>query len=408
MVDKGMVDRSVTMEILKTKRRVSLLIYVQATQKHLLVTGTPVFDENGDISMVVLNERDLTHLNATQERLDQTRMVAKKYKDELAELSMIELKQQDIIAKSDEMRQVLRIALKLATLKASNILVLGESGAGKGILAKYIHQNSKRTGESFIQINCATLPENLLEAELFGYEKGAFTGAREEGKAGLFELAQGGTLFLDEIGDLPLTIQAKLLKYLDDNIVMRLGGTKSIQIDCTVIAATNRDLQKLVKDNRFREDLFFRLNTFTIKIPPLRKRFDDIFEMASYFLSKFNKEYGLKQRISFKGMDALQSYTFPGNVRELISVIKRAVVMSEEQTIDAMIERILKESYLSLDKAGTSPRSQRNLTDALMDFEKEILKDATMQCQTTYELAGFLGISQTTAFRKLKKHKLTM
>jgi len=408
MVGKGMVDRSVTMEILKTKRRVSLLIYVQATKKHLLVTGTPVFNGNGDISMVVLNERDLTQLNAIQQRLDQTRLVAEKYKDELAELSMIELKQQDIIAKSDEMRQVLRIALKLATLKASNILILGESGAGKGILTKFIHQNSKRTGESFIQINCATLPENLLEAELFGYEKGAFTGAREEGKAGLFELAQGGTLFLDEIGDLPLTIQAKLLKYLDDNLIMRLGGTKSIYIDCTVIAATNRDLQKLVTNNRFREDLFFRLNTFTIKIPPLRKRFDDILEMASYFLMKFNKEYGLKQRISFRGMDALQSYMFPGNVRELMSVIKRAVVMSEEQTIDAMIERILKESYPSLGKEGPSPRGHKKLTDALMDFEKEILKNATSQCQTTYELASFLGISQTTAFRKLKKHNLTI
>ncbi len=408
MVDKGMVDRSVTMEILKTKRRVSLLIYVQATKKNLLVTGTPVFDENGDISMVVLNERDLTQLNAMQQRLDQTRLVAKKYKDELVELSMIELKQQDIIAKSEEMRQVLRIALKLAALKASNILVLGESGAGKGILAKFIHQNSKRKREPFIQINCATLPENLLESELFGYEKGAFTGAREEGKAGLFELAQGGTLFLDEIGDLPLTIQAKLLKYLDDNIIMHLGGTKTIYIDCTIIAATNRDLKKLVENSKFREDLFFRLNTFTLKIPPLRKRFDDIFEMASHFLMRFNKEHGLKRQISFKGMDVLQSYSFPGNVRELMSVIKRAVVMSEEQIIDKMIERILKESCPSLGKTGTSPRAHKNLTDALMDFEKEILKNATSQCQTTYELAGFLGISQTTAFRKLKKHGLTL
>ncbi len=408
MVDKGMVDRSVTMEILKTKRRVSLLIYVHATKKHLLVTGTPVFDASGDISMVVLNERDLTQLNATQQRLDQTRLVAKKYKDELADLSMIELKQQDIIAKSEEMRQILRMALKLAKLKASNILILGESGAGKGILTKFIHQNSKYKRDSFIQINCANLPESLLEAELFGYEKGAFTGAREEGKAGLFELAQGGTLFLDEIGDMPLSIQAKLLKYLDDNIIMRLGGTKSIYIDCTVIAATNRDLKKLVESNRFREDLLFRLNTFTIKIPPLRKRFDDIFEMASYFLMKFNKEYGLKRQISFKGMDALQSYEFPGNVRELMSVIKRAVVLSEEKTIDAMIERILKESFTSLGKTGNSPRINNNLPEALMDFEKELLENATSQCQTTYELARFLGISQATAFRKLKKHGLTM
>ena len=408
MVDQGIVNRSVTMEILKTKRRVSLVIFVQTTKKHLLVTGTPVFNGNGDISMVVLNERDLTQLNAIQQRLDQTRLVAEKYKDELAELSMIELKQQKIIAKSEEMRQVLRIALKLATLTASNILILGESGVGKGILAKFIHQNSKRKGEPLIQINCAALPEQLLEAELFGYEKGAFTGAREEGKAGLFELAHGGTLFLDEIGDMSLTVQAKLLKYLDDNIIMRVGGIKSINIDCTIIAATNHDLRKLVDKKKFREDLFFRLNTFTIKIPPLRKRFDDILEMASFFLMKFNKEYGLNRRISYRGMDSLQSYSFPGNVRELMNVIKKAVVLSEEQTLDAMIERILKESYSPSIKTETSSTAHRNLSDALMVFEKEILKNATSRCQTTYELAGFLGISQTTAFRKLKKHGLSL
>jgi PAS domain S-box-containing protein len=329
MVKKGMQDKSITMEVLRTKRQVSLLIYVNATQKHLLVTGTPVFDEHNDITIVVVNERDLTQLNAIQQRLNQSQLVVKKYKDELAELNMIELKQQEIIAKSKEMRLVLRIALKLATLKVSNILILGESGAGKGILAKFIHHSSKHKKEPFIQINCAALPENLLEAELFGYEKGAFTGAREEGKAGLFELAQGGTLFLDEIGDMSLTIQAKLLKYLDDNIIMRLGGVKPIKINCMIIAATNRNLKNLVENKRFREDFFYRLNTFTINVPPLRKRYDDIFEMTSYFLMKFNKEYGFTKRISFKGMKVLQSYSFPGNVRELIGIVKKAVALSE-------------------------------------------------------------------------------
>jgi PAS domain S-box-containing protein len=382
MVKKGMQDKSITMEVLRTKRRVSLLIYVNATQKHLLVTGTPVFDENNDISMIVVNERDLTQLNAMQQRLDQTMLVANRYKDELTELSMIELKQQEIIAKSKEMRQILMMALKLATLKASNILILGESGAGKGILAKFIHQNSKRKKEPFIQINCAALPENLLEAELFGYEKGAFTGAREEGKAGLFELAQGGTLFLDEIGDMPLKIQAKLLKYLDDNTIMRLGGLKLITINCTIITATNRNLKNLVENKIFREDFFFRLNTFTINVPPLRERFDDIFELSSYFLMKFNKEYGFTKRISFKGMDALQSYSFPGNVRELMSVVKKAVVMSEEQALDEMIAMILRESYAPLTTTLQSSQPHKNLQDALKEFEKEVLKNAILKCQT--------------------------
>ena len=355
LLAKGWFDRSVVQEVFKTKRKVSILQYVAKAKKYLLITGTPVFDDEDNILLVVINERDMTQLNTIQEQLEQTRSIAEKFKDELVEMSMLELKKQEIVAKSEKMRLVLRIALKLARLSASNILVLGESGTGKGLLAKFIHQNSKRKRKPFIQINCAALPENLLEAELFGYEKGAFTGAREEGKAGLFELAQGGTLFLDEIGDLPLTIQAKLLKYLDDNIIMRLGGTKSIAIDCTAIAATNRDLDKLVKNKKFREDLYYRLNSFTIKIPPLRKRQDDIFELTTHFLKKYNKAYGMQRRITAKSMQALQLYPFPGNVRELMNMIKKAVVISEEQTLDVFIQRALKESFAQPGKIYPSP-----------------------------------------------------
>lgn len=407
LLAKGWFDRSVVQEVFKTKRKVSILQYVAKAKKYLLITGTPVFNDEDNILMVVINERDMTQLNTIQEKLEQTRSIAEKYKDELTEMSMLELKKQEIVAKSEEMRLLLGIALKLARLNASNILVLGESGTGKGLLAKFIHQNSKRKRKPFIQINCAALPENLLEAELFGYEKGAFTGAREEGKAGLFELAQGGTLFLDEIGDLTLTIQAKLLKYLDDNIIMRLGGTKSITIDCTVIAATNRDLDKLVKNKKFREDLYYRLNSFTIKIPPLRKRQDDIFELATHFLEKYNKAYGMQRRITAKAMQALQLYPFPGNVRELMNVIKKAVVISEEQTLDVLIQRALKESFAQPGKIYPSPTRKKNLTDSLLEFEKEVLKSAMLQCKTTHELAGVLGISQPTAFRKLKKHGLS-
>ena len=406
LLEKGWFDRSVVQEVFQTKRKVSILQYVAKAKKYLLITGTPVFDDEDNILLVVINERDMTQLNTIHEQLEQTRSIAEKYKDELAEMSMLELKKQEIIAKSEEMRLVLKIALKLARLKASNILVLGESGTGKGLLAKFIHQNSKRARKPFIQINCAALSENLLEAELFGYEKGAFTGARQEGKAGLFELAQGGTLFLDEIGDLSLVIQAKLLKYLDDNIIMRLGGTKSIVIDCTVIAATNRDVDKLVKNKKFREDLYYRLNSFTLKIPPLYERPDDIYELSMHYLEKYNKEYGVQRRITAKGMEKLQTYPFPGNVRELMNVIKKAVVISEEQTLDVLIQRILSESFGSTGNIYSSPTLQKNLTDLLLEFEKEVLKRAMQQCKTTHELAGVLGISQPTAFRKLKKHDL--
>jgi len=237
----------VTLEVLETKRQVSVIQEIKRTKKILLATGTPAFDDEGNIFLVVVNERDMTQLNAIQKQLEQSRMVTEKYKNKLAEISLLELKDQEIVAEDKKMRQVMYLALKLAHLSASDILILGESGTGKGLLAKFIHKNSNRNKKPFIQINCATLPENLLEAELFGYEKGAFTGARQEGKAGLFELAHEGTLFLDEIGDLPHSLQAKLLKYLDDHEVMRLGGLKSKKIDCTIIAATNRDLEGLVQ-----------------------------------------------------------------------------------------------------------------------------------------------------------------
>jgi PAS domain S-box-containing protein len=271
LVNSGLFDRSVTLEVLATQRQVSMVQQVKRTQKLLLVTGTPVFDDDGRVFLIVVNERDMTQLNALKEQLEQSRSVTEKIRDELAELTLRELKSQEIIAENEDMRQILHYALKLAHLQASDILILGESGTGKGLLAKFIHQNSKRKKKPFIQINCAALPENLLEAELFGYEKGAFSGARQEGKAGLFELAQAGTLFLDEIGELPHHLQAKLLKYLDDHQILRLGGLCGKKIDCLIIAATNRDLKTRVRQKRFRQDLFYRLNTFTIQIPRFAK-----------------------------------------------------------------------------------------------------------------------------------------
>jgi len=401
----GLFDRSVTLEVLETKRQVSLMQYIRKTGRFLLATGTPAFDENGQIYLVVVNERDMTDLNAMREELEQNQMVTEKFKDELAELSMLELKGQQMVAESRQMRQILRMALKLAHIGASNILLLGESGTGKGLLAKFIHQSSERSGNPLIQINCAALPENLLEAELFGYERGAFTGAREQGKAGLFELAHEGTLFLDEIGDLPLLLQAKLLKCLDDHEIMRLGATKSRKIDCLIIAATNQDLEEQVLKRRFRQDLYYRLNTFTIKIPPLRERGDDIFELTNHFLEKYNLSYGMKKWIKPAALDLLQGYPFPGNVRELKNIIKKAVVMSEKEVLDDFLRSTLRGADESFETNGQGVRKKR-LNDELLNLEKEILKSAMGCCKSTRELAARLGTSQPTVVRKMKKHGL--
>lgn len=402
LLKAGIFDRSVTVEVLETHRQVSLMQYIKKTNRHLLSTGTPVFGEEGNLLLIVVNERDITQLDAIRRQLEQSHMEAEKIKEELAELSMLELKNQEVVAESDAMRQVLHVALKLARIDASNILVLGESGVGKGLIAKFIHKHGRRHKRPFIKINCAALPESLLEAELFGYERGAFTGAREKGKVGLLELAHEGTLFLDEIGELPLSLQAKLLKYLDDHEIMRLGGVTSKTIDCTIVAATNKDLEVEVARRRFRQDLFYRLNAFILRIPPLRNRPEDIFELVTRYLKKYNRAYGLKKRILPEGLAMLQAYKFPGNVRELKNLVKTAVVMSEKRNLDKFIGRSLRAGRLSDDP----PHSGQGLTEALERLERGILEKAMKRCRTTREMAADLAVSQATVVRKLKKYGL--
>ena len=371
------------------------------------MTGAPAVDDTGNISLIVVSFHDMTQLNNIFEQLEQSRMVADKYEEELAELSIRELDKHKMVMESESMRQVAQMAIKLAKMEASDILISGESGTGKGLLAKFMHKSSKRAKKPLIQINCAAVPESLLEAELFGYEKGAFTGANDRGKAGLFELAHEGTLFLDEIGDMPLSIQAKLLKYLDDHEVMRLGSVKPKTIDCTIIAATNRNLGDMVKEKKFREDLLYRLNTFPVEIPPLRKRPEDVFELTRYYLKKYNAQYGVKRKITADGMEKMQSYPFRGNVRELKNIIKKAVVLSERQKIDPVVIKSLQMTEEKVEKIVPNKKRKRKLTDEILSLEKQMIEDAMRHCRNLREIAHELGISEPTAFRKMKKHGLS-
>lgn len=403
LVEKGIVDRSVTGEVLKVKHRASFIQHIKKTKKDLIVTATPVFDDKGEIFRVVVNEKDITGLNTLRKELEHSQLVTEKFKNKLSELSMLELKNQQIVVESESTKQVIRIALKLAHMGASDILIQGESGVGKGLLAKFIHKNSSRREEPFMQINCSSLPESLLEAELFGYEKGAFTGARDQGKIGLIELAQNGTLFLDEMGDIPLSIQAKLLSYLDNHTVRPLGGVQEKIINCAIIVATNRDLTTMIKQRQFREDLFYRINSFTVTIPPLRERTGDIFELANFFLQKYNKAYKLKRRLSSRIIKTLQSYPFPGNVRELSSIIKQAVVMSDNDNLD---EFILTDLCGGNGKFDELNNDKCDLTAQVRRFEKEMLQRIALRSKSTREMAKYLGINQSTVVRKLKKYGL--
>jgi TyrR family helix-turn-helix protein/PAS domain S-box-containing protein len=407
LVENGVINEALTPYVLAAKRPISRVLHVLKTNKHIFSTGTPVLDEDGNVKLVVVNEYDMTTLNNLQTQLEQMRNVAEKYRDVISDLGLHDLKDQSIIAKSRKMQNVMMVSRKLSRFGVSNILILGESGTGKGLVARFIHEKSKRRKHPFVQINCAALPEGLLEAELFGFEKGAFTGASDKGKIGLFELAQGGTLLLDEIGDLPLPLQAKLLKCLDDGEIMHLGGLKTIRIDCIIIAATNQDLHELVKKRRFREDLYHRLNVFKIEIPPLRERPEDIFELSKYFLRKYNREFKSKKRFSPTMNQQLHQYAFPGNVRELKNIIKSAVVMSETDLLQwAVMDKADEDMPSTESILNDSITQAEGLMEQMEEIEKKLLENAMVNCASTRELARHLKTSQSTIVRKLRKYGL--
>ncbi len=410
LVRTGIIDRSSTMEVFATKKRVHMVQYLAKDRRYLLVTATPIFDEKGRLSQVVVTDRDMTELKGMWERLEHTLLLQDNSNNQLLNKGMLELKGMKVVAESDESQRVLMIALRLGQLSVSNILLLGESGTGKGLLAKFIHENSPRKSQPFIQVNCAALPEGLVEAELFGYEKGAFTGAKSSGKIGLLEVSQEGTAFLDEIGDLQAATQAKLLKCIDEREIMPLGGLKTKRIRCSIIAATNRNLEDLVKQGLFREDLYYRLNSFNIKIPPLRERPADIVELAKNFLFTYNQTYRTEKKISSNAFDRLKNYYFPGNVRELDNLIRNAVVMSDQNILDEYIQGYIDEAQLK--DQGNSRVPNRgpgmSLFNKMDEAESSLLKEALARCNSTRAIAKYLGASQATVVRKLRKHRLTI
>lgn len=307
----------------------------------------------------------------------------------------------NIIYGSRVMESVLEGALQVADSQAT-VLLRGESGTGKELIASAIHYASPRADKSLIKVACAALPENLLESELFGYERGAFTGAIER-KIGRFELANGGTIFLDEIGDLSLATQVKLLRVLQEKEFERLGGTQTIKVDVRVICATHRNLEEMVKEGKFREDLFYRINVFPIQIPPLRERKEDIPLLVDHFIQKYSKENKKKIRgINRAALDILMAYDFPGNVRELENVIERAVVICHR---DLISPRDLP-ANLSVGKAVGLPAEGVSLPEVVASIEKQRIKEALEKYKTQRKAAKALGITERMLGYKIKKYRI--
>lgn len=311
---------------------------------------------------------------------------------------------------SDSMAQVMKLAGKIAP-STCPVLILGESGTGKEVMAKHIHALSPRAGKRLLAINCGAIPGNLMESELFGYEKGAFTGAWRS-KKGLLEEAAGGTLLLDEIGDLDIQLQVKLLRVLQEGTFRRVGGTDDLKADVRILAATNKNLEELIAAGKFRADLFYRLNVFTLNVPPLRQRKDDLKKLIPFFLEKFNKQYGLSRYLSREAWTLLLDYAWPGNVRELANVIERLAVLSDKDVIQADdVEKYL-QSTLALGVVQAAGENREaafslSLPDAVARLEKEMLINAKKTCHTCREMAKALGIEFSTVARKMKKYGLS-
>lgn len=314
---------------------------------------------------------------------------------------------EDIIGESDSMKNAISLAKSVSTAEA-NIMVLGESGTGKELFARAIHLNSKRGNGPFVAVNCAAVPDSLLESEFFGYEKGAFTGA-STGKQGLFELATGGSIFLDEIGELPIHLQAKILRVIQEKQIRRIGGGKEISIDVRIISATHRNLSAMVNEKTFREDLYYRLNVIPVNIPPLRERKEDISILAKYFtriLGESADKSNLK--ITQDALKMLQEYSWPGNVRELQNIIERAVIFAED-SID--VEHLLISNKLDSNKSEKVIYNEENiefpinLPEIIKSVEYEHIIKARKQFNSSREIARALNISHTTVIKRVKEYE---
>jgi PAS domain S-box-containing protein len=400
--DNNYISRSGTLMVLKSGENVTIEQKFK-TGKTVLVSSSPIFNKDGIITMVVTNVRNITELYELKEQLNKNRKLTEKYHYELEAIRKQLLKFSDIIAKDEKMLNILDMAKKVAKVDTT-VLLLGETGVGKEKVAKYIHKNSSRCSKSFIKIDCGCVPCNLIESELFGYEKGAFTGASKDGKIGLFELADGGTIFLDEVGELPLDMQVKLLRVLQEGEIKKVGGTNTIKIDVRVIAATNRNLEEMVRKNMFREDLYYRLNVVPIKIIPLRERRGDIEPLIGHFMSIFNKKYNFRKVITRAAVESLRNYAWPGNVRELKNIIERVMIMS---TGDKILRSDIPIKEIWDNKKYDSGIAKKHITlrEAVCDLEKSLIENAFERYGNVRDAARELGIDASTLVRKRKRYK---
>lgn len=395
----GTFSPCITAEVIRKKEKITATQTINHSHKNVMTVGIPLFDNDGVLKYAVcFNTVSMEQINAIHQNYRHLQDSLQQYTQEIAELRL-RATATDLVVKSPAMQRLWTLIQNTANTKA-NILITGETGVGKSAVAKAIHAMSNRANGPFIEVNCAVLHENLIESELFGYEKGAFTGAASGGKIGKIELANHGTLFLDEIGELPPHIQSKLLQLIQEKTIERLAGNRRIELDFRLIVATNRNLEEEVQRGLFRSDLFYRLNVIRVHIPPLRQRPEDILPLAHQFLERFCREYGKQLTFSPRFVSFLEQFSWPGNVRQLENLMERLVITSQDPVLDT--------PALPLDygasPAEAPPAAGGTLEERMNAYEGQIIRDSYRRCRTTVAVAKELGISQATAARKIAKY----
>ena len=399
----GVLSKSITLTAINSKKQETFVQDIN-NGKRIMATAVPIFDNNNDLKKIITFSKDITHCSDLEKRLRESEEMISWYQKEIVRIRNVEL--DDFIWRSDTIKKVIEMAHQVAYTEAT-VTIYGESGVGKSLLAKFIHKNSNRRSNPFISVNCGAIPENLIESELFGYAKGAFTGAVREGKPGYFEHANTGTVFLDEIGDMPLHLQVKLLHVIQDREVYRIGGLNPTKLDIRLITASNKNLREEVSKGSFREDLFYRLNVIPITIPPLRERKEDIPVMVEYFLDKFSIRYHKRKKLSPMIMDKIMKCNWPGNVRELENYIERLVIICNS---DIITENDLPNSFLE-EICGNEilpvlPKDAMSLKEVKEITEKQMIIEACKNSKSTRQLARLFGVNQSTIVRKLKKYNI--
>jgi len=407
LTTEGLFRNPVSPEVIRSKKQVNSMGESLRNGTKILVTGSPVLDEQGEVKKVVIVDREMTDLLKMKADLEMSQKQMKavetnqtRNKLEIEHLRKVNLNC-NFLGNSFETQQILRMIEQVAGLDVT-VLITGETGTGKEVVSNEIYVQSARKDGPFIKVNCAAIPANLLEAELFGYAKGAFTGATTGGKVGLFELADKGTFLLDEIGEMPMELQSKLLRVIQHKELTRIGGSKTIKLDVRIIAATNCDLKNLCKQGRFREDLYYRLNVFPIHLPPLRSRVEDIEVLTRHFLEIYNAKYGKQNIIEWPGLELLKQYSWPGNIRELQNILERLVIVAEP---GAVISNEQIGTLLNIHPTYMMElvSEDRGLKDIVENLERQTIEAVLSRCGSTRKAAKILKIDQSTIVKKAKK-----